>query len=107
MLDAGDLLGILVMDEFSDIWTQPKVPFDYSTAFPEWWERDIEAVVAKDPVGEVRSVRASFGIAFPTDTGSRWSAELHGSTLLDQGIYHVTSATMRSARPKRFMPSGR
>lgn len=43
-------------------------------------------------LGEVRSVRASFGIPFPPGVGSRWSAELHGSTLLDQAIYPITLA---------------
>ena len=41
-------LGMLVMDETFDMWTEPKAPFDYSLAFPEWWERDVEAMVAKD-----------------------------------------------------------
>jgi predicted dehydrogenase len=42
-------------------------------------------------IGEPRSVRAGFGLPFPK-TGSRWSAELGGSTVLDQGIYPVTLA---------------
>ena len=48
MLDACDRLGMLVMDEAFDVWTEPKNPFDYSLAFPDWWERDVEAMVAKD-----------------------------------------------------------
>ena len=47
-LDACDRLGMLVMDETFDMWTEAKSPFDYSLAFPEWWERDVEAMVAKD-----------------------------------------------------------
>jgi len=47
-LDACDRVGMLVMDEAFDMWTQAKAPFDYSLAFPEWWERDVEAMVAKD-----------------------------------------------------------
>ena len=27
---------------------QSKTAFDYALAFPEWWERDVEAMVAKD-----------------------------------------------------------
>jgi hypothetical protein len=47
-LEACDRLGMLVMDEMFDMWTEPKSPFDYSLAFPDWWERDVEAMVAKD-----------------------------------------------------------
>lgn len=47
-LDACDRLGVLVMDELTDVWTKSKTPFDYALAFPEWWERDVEALVAKD-----------------------------------------------------------
>jgi beta-galactosidase len=48
MLDACDRVGMLVMDEAFDVWAEGKSSFDYSLAFPEWWERDIEAMVAKD-----------------------------------------------------------
>ncbi|MDW6057571.1 glycoside hydrolase family 2 TIM barrel-domain containing protein [Streptomyces sp. FXJ1.4098] len=48
MLDACDRLGMLVVDETFDVWTSGKSEFDYSLSFPEWWERDIEAMVAKD-----------------------------------------------------------
>jgi beta-galactosidase len=48
MLDACDRVGMLVVDEAFDMWTSGKSEFDYSLSFPEWWERDIEAMVAKD-----------------------------------------------------------
>ena len=48
MLDACDRYGMLVMDETFDMWTEGKSSFDYSLAFPEWWERDVEALVAKN-----------------------------------------------------------
>lgn len=48
MLDACDRHGMLVMDETFDVWTVSKSTNDYSLAFPEWWERDVEAMVAKD-----------------------------------------------------------
>ena len=48
MLDACDRLGVLVMDGAFDMWTSAKSDFDYSLHFPQWWERDIEAMVAKD-----------------------------------------------------------
>ncbi|WP_374975687.1 glycoside hydrolase family 2 TIM barrel-domain containing protein [Microbacterium trichothecenolyticum] len=48
MLDACDRLGMLVMDELSDVWTESKNSFDSALDFPEWWARDTEAMVRKD-----------------------------------------------------------
>ncbi|MCJ1701808.1 DUF4982 domain-containing protein [Rathayibacter festucae] len=48
MIEACDRLGMLVIDETFDMWTTAKNAFDYSLAFPEWWERDVESLVAKD-----------------------------------------------------------
>ncbi|PRX99763.1 glycoside hydrolase family 2 TIM barrel-domain containing protein [Allonocardiopsis opalescens] len=48
MLDACDRLGVLVMDEAFDMWTQSKSDFDYALDFTDWWERDIDAMVRKD-----------------------------------------------------------
>ena len=48
MLDACDRLGVLVMDETFDMWTQSKSEHDYALRFPDWWEADVEAMVRKD-----------------------------------------------------------
>ncbi|TRY17705.1 glycoside hydrolase family 2 protein [Tessaracoccus rhinocerotis] len=48
MLDACDRLGMLVMDEAFDMWTDSKSNFDQSITFPTWWESDLEAMVHKD-----------------------------------------------------------
>jgi beta-galactosidase len=47
-LDLCDRMGFLVMDEFFDQWTLPKVPFDYSQSFKEWAERDTADLVRRD-----------------------------------------------------------
>jgi beta-galactosidase len=47
-LDACDRLGMLVMDEAFDCWSRGKNPFDYSVAFKDWWQRDIDAMVLRD-----------------------------------------------------------
>jgi hypothetical protein len=49
----------------------------------------------RDPL---QRVRATFGFPFPCEEGSRWSAALGGSTLLDQG--------MSRARAKALGTSG-
>ncbi|MEU4650163.1 glycoside hydrolase family 2 TIM barrel-domain containing protein [Nocardia fluminea] len=64
MLDACDRIGMLVMDEAFDMWTSGKSGFDYSLHFPEWWERDIEAVVAKD-FNHPNVIRYSIGNEVP------------------------------------------
>lgn len=60
------------------------------------------AAVEAGEIGAVRSVRASFGIPFPRGVGSRWSAQMDGSTLLDQGIYPITLAHRILGMPDRI-----
>ena len=48
MLDACDRLGMLVIDELSDIWTRPKNDNDYARDFPMYWKTDVERMVDKD-----------------------------------------------------------
>ena len=48
MLDACDRLGMVVMDETFDMWTQTKTEDDYALRFADWWEADVEAMVRKD-----------------------------------------------------------
>ena len=47
-LDACDRMGMLVMDEAFDCWSRGKNQFDYSVAFKDWWQRDIDAMVLRD-----------------------------------------------------------
>ncbi|NNN29184.1 glycoside hydrolase family 2 protein [Streptomyces sp. S3(2020)] len=72
MLDACDRLGMLVVDEAFDVWTSGKSEFDYSLNFPEWWERDVEAMVAKD-FNHPSVVMYSIGNEIP-ETGSPFGA---------------------------------
>lgn len=46
LLDACDRVGMLVMNEAFDIWSDEKSEYDYARQFSEWWRRDIEAMVA-------------------------------------------------------------
>ncbi|MGI3224272.1 glycoside hydrolase family 2 protein [Streptomyces sp. GTA36] len=74
MLEACDRLGMLVMDEAFDVWTSTKSDFDYSLSFPEWWERDIESMIAKD-FNHPSVVLYSIGNEIP-ETGSPSGAAL-------------------------------
>jgi beta-galactosidase len=48
MLDICDRLGMLVWDEFSDMWDVPKSANDYHTYFPDWWQRDLTGMAVRD-----------------------------------------------------------
>jgi len=74
MLDACDQLGMLVMDEAFDMWTVPKSGDDYARRFPEWWERDLDALIAKDfnhPSVIIYSIGNEI-IEAGTPHGARW-----------------------------------
>jgi beta-galactosidase len=51
LLDLCDRMGFLVMDEAFDAWgtmARDYVPNDYSNDFPQWHERDVQALVRRD-----------------------------------------------------------
>lgn len=47
-LDLCDRLGILVLDEYFDMWTVAKNPYDYHLYFREWYLRDTHDGVIRD-----------------------------------------------------------
>jgi predicted dehydrogenase len=69
--------------------------------------RDLVAAARGGAIGEVRSVRASFGLPFAPADSPRWSETRASSTLLDQGIYPITLALDVLGRPSRMHASGR
>ena len=68
--------------------------------------RQLRSQLSEGIIGEPRSVRASFGTPFPPG-GTRWSAELGGSTVLDQGIYPITLAQWILGEPLGVRATGR
>ena len=85
---------MLVMDETFDMWAEGKSAYDYSLAFPEWWERDIEAMVAKD-FNHPSVLFYSIGNEIP-ETGTPLGAEL-GRRLAEK---------VRTLDPTRFVTNG-
>jgi beta-galactosidase len=78
LLEACDRLGMLVMDETFDVWTSSKTDFDYAGDFGQWWERDVEALVAKD-FNHPSVILYSIGNEIPetgTPFGGVWSRRL-------------------------------
>ncbi|XVQ15900.1 glycoside hydrolase family 2 TIM barrel-domain containing protein [Spirillospora sp. CA-255316] len=93
MLDACDRLGMLVMDEAFDMWTSAKSDFDYSLSFPEWWERDIEAMVAKD-FNHPSVIFYSIGNEIPetgSAAGAAWGRRLAEKVRSLDGTRYVTN----------------
>lgn len=48
LLRACDELGMLMMDEYVDMWYIHKTKYDYADYIQDWYERDIADMVAKD-----------------------------------------------------------
>ena len=47
-LDCCDRLGLLVMDEMFDCWTQGKNTYDYHVYFKDWWKQDTTDTLLRD-----------------------------------------------------------
>jgi beta-galactosidase len=47
-LDISDRLGLLVMDEIFDTWTNAKVANDFHRIFPDWHEPDLRSFIRRD-----------------------------------------------------------
>lgn len=94
LLDACDRVGMLVIDETFDMWTSAKSSFDYAFDFPEWWERDIEALVAKDR-NHPSVIMYCIGNEIP-ETGNRFGA-IWGRRLAEK---------LRSLDPTRYITNG-
>ncbi|MER6327315.1 glycoside hydrolase family 2 TIM barrel-domain containing protein [Streptomyces coelicoflavus] len=94
MLRACDRLGMLVVDEAFDMWTSGKSAFDYSLHFAEWWERDLEAMIAKD-YNHPSVIMYSIGNEIP-ETGSPAGA-VWGRRLAEK---------VRALDPTRFVTNG-
>jgi predicted dehydrogenase len=92
VFDIGRQEGKFVMEAF---WVK------FSPAFQK-----LQQVIDSGAIGQVRNVQASFGIAFPRGSGSRWKPELGGSALLDQGIYTVALARMILGEPTTITTRG-
>lgn len=48
LLDACDEIGMLVLDEYIDMWYIHKTKYDYTDFFEAWWRQDLADMVDKD-----------------------------------------------------------
>ena len=74
LLGACDRLGMLVMDEYCDMWYIHKTRYDYASYIEEWYERDITDMIEKD-YNHPSVVMYSFGNEV-AETGEKRGIEL-------------------------------
>ena len=80
LLRVCDELGMLVMDEFSDMWQRSKCDLDYALDFDKSWENDVRLMVRKD-FNHPSVILYSVGNEIPeigTDAGSETCAKIVG-----------------------------
>lgn len=78
LLRVCDELGMLVMDEFSDMWQRSKCDLDYALDFDKSWENDVRLMVRKD-FNHPSVILYSVGNEIPeigTDAGSETCAKI-------------------------------
>lgn len=78
LLDACDGLGMLVLEESFDMWNNSKNQYDYALDFANSWEKDVEAIVAKD-FNHPSVLMYSIGneiLELGTPAGARWNREI-------------------------------
>lgn len=94
LLDACDRLGMLVMEESYDTWTQAKSQFDSSLVFKDNWEKDIEDIVHKDfnhPSVFMYSIGNEI-TDLGTPDGAKWSRRLADKVRELDSTRYVTNA---------------
>lgn len=47
LLDACDRMGMLMMDEYVDVWYIHKTKYDYAGQLADWWKQDLKDMVDK------------------------------------------------------------
>src|SRR4029453_6122279 len=100
------------MDELTDVWTEGKAPFDYTLSFPQWWERDVEAMVAKDfnPPSVVMYSIGNEIFEVGTPIGSTWGRRLAEKLRSLDGTRFVTNGingTLAGLDPLGGLTGGR
>lgn len=94
-LDACDQLGLMVMDEFTDVWNIGKNPYDYHLFFREHWMEDLRAMVLRDR-NHPSILMWSIGNEIPERDGSGEGYR----------ICRELAETVRSLDPTRLVTAG-
>ena len=95
LLEACDELGILLLDEAFDMWTNPKRACDYHLWFADWWARDVEAMVLRDrnhPCVVSYSIGNEISERSGHSDGAAWATRLAAECRRHDPTRAVTSA---------------
>ena len=95
LLEACDELGVLLLDEAFDMWTNPKRACDYHLWFADWWARDVEAMVLRDrnhPCVVSYSIGNEISERSGHSDGAAWAARLAAECRRHDPTRAVTSA---------------
>lgn len=94
LLDECDRLGMLVMEESYDTWTQSKSQYDSALVFAEHWEKNLEDIVRKDfnhPSVFMYSIGNEI-TDLQTQDGAKWSRRLAEKMRALDSTRYVTNA---------------
>ena len=94
LLDACDQIGMLVIEESFDMWNNSKNPYDYALDFANNWEKDVEAIIAKD-FNHPSVLMYSIGNEIQelgTSAGARWNREIADKFRTLDSTRYVTNA---------------
>jgi beta-galactosidase len=101
LLALCDRLGILVMDELTDTWTQPKKPNGYARLFADWAEADLRAMIRRD-----RNHPSVILWSIGNEVGEQHLPELHPIAAKLSAIAHAEDPTRPTTSGCDFPDAG-
>ncbi|MCX7720649.1 MAG: DUF4982 domain-containing protein [Dictyoglomus thermophilum] len=101
-LDACDRLGMLVMEEFFDVWTMGKKAYDYHLFFEKYWEEDIENTIKRD-FNHPSIVMWSIGNEITWGSGVDWERDEGYASIFEWS--ERLSNKVKELDPTRFVTS--
>jgi len=100
-LNAAEVADLFATARAHNVFVMEAMWMKFTPMFHELQEQ-----IRGGVIGDVRSVRAAFGLPLPDETGSRTDLARSGGALLDQGIYPVTLAHVFLGEPRDVHAAG-
>lgn len=100
-MDAAEVADLFAVAAEQGLFVMEAMWMKFNPAF-----RRLHDELRAGAIGDVRSLRASFGIPSTDPTGSRWDITRSGGALLDQGIYPIALAHSVFGVPDRVHAAG-